>query len=275
MQASQPWVAPTGTLGKIIEETAPRVDRLRADAGRLAKAAGDRRVPPSLAQALRRPDVGVIAEIKRKSPSRGWINARLGAAEQASAYAAGGAAAISVLTEPVHFEGSPEDLEAVASATAIPLLKKDFHVDPSQLLEARALGASAVLLIVRALPPDLLKRLVTDADRLCLDAVVEVRDERELEAALSAGASIIGVNNRNLETLEVEPRTVDLVLPHVPAHILAIAESGVATRDDVERVAAAGADAVLVGSALSGAVNPRAAVAAMVGVRRVARSRRA
>ena len=274
MQASHPWVAPTGTLGQIIADTAPRVEQLQAIAGQLARTVGQQRVPPSLARALRRTDVAVIAEIKRKSPSKGWINKRLGAADQARAYTGGGAAAISVLTEPTYFDGSPKDLEVVSETTPIPLLKKDFHVDPSQLLEARALGAAAVLLIVRALPPDLLQRLISDAGRLCLDAVVEVRDELELETALAAGAEIIGVNNRNLETLEVDPATAERLLPLIPDRVVAIAESGIANRQDVERAAEFGADAVLVGSVLSAAEDPLAAVAALVGVPRIGRAGR-
>jgi indole-3-glycerol phosphate synthase len=218
--------------------------------------------------ALERSEVAVIAEVKRRSPSKGWIKAGLGAVEQARAYHAGGAAAISILTEPNHFDGSTADLEIVGSEVHIPLLKKDFHVDAIQLLEARAAGASAVLLIARALPQGDLVRLMADADRLLLDALVEVRDRVELQRALDAGATIVGINNRNLETLEIDPRTSEVLLPLIPTGVIAIAESGVSSRQDVERVAAVGADAVLVGSALSAAGDPTEAVRGLAGVPR-------
>lgn len=215
--------------------------------------------------------VSVIAEVKRRSPSKGWINADITAAEQAKAYERGGAAAISVLTEPAHFGGSNDDLIAVRSAVRIPALKKDFHVDTIQLIQARALSASAALLIARALGPSDLPTMMEAARRLGLETIVEIRDEDELLRALDAGATIIGVNNRNLETLEIDPRTSERLIPKIPANVVAIAESGVTGRADVERVATIGADAVLVGSAISAAADPSFAVRALSGVPRVAR----
>ncbi len=268
MQGSSSWTPPTGTLGKIVAEAAQRVESLRARATELGQQAGENLPAASLRNALERADVAVIAEIKRKSPSKGWIKAGITAADQARLYETGGAAAISVLTEPLHFNGSPDDLIAVADAVSIPLLKKDFHIDTLQLLEARALGASAVLLIARALPPKELSRLMRDADRLCLETVVEVRDEDELNRAIDGGASIIGINNRNLETLEIDPHTSERLLPLIPRSIIAVAESGIGGRADVERVADWGADAVLVGSALSAAEDPLEAVRSLVGVAR-------
>jgi indole-3-glycerol phosphate synthase len=268
VQGSDSWEPPTGTLGQILTETGPRVEALRARARDLGREAGRRAVPPSFRMALDRSEVAVIAEVKRKSPSKGVIKAGLGAVEQAKAYHAGGAAAISILTEPNHFDGSTADLEIVGSEVHIPLLKKDFHVDTIQLLEARAAGASAVLLIARALRQSDLVRLMADADRLLLDALVEVRDRTELQRALDAGATIIGINNRNLETLEIDPATSEELLPLIPSGVIAIAESGVSRREDVERVAKAGADAVLVGSALSAAEEPTSAVRALTGVYR-------
>ena len=223
------------------------------------------------AEALRGPTVGVIAEIKRRSPSKGAINLDMTAVEQARAYERGGAAAISVLTEPAHFEGSVEDLISVRAAVAVPVLKKDFHVEPIQLLEARAIGASAALLIVRALSPDALRQMVDTARQLELEILVEVRDEAELARALDAGATMIGINNRNLETLVIDPATSERLLGLVPSSVLAVAESGVAGRGDVERAAQWGADAVLVGSVISAAMDPAAAVLALSGVKRVAR----
>src|SRR5262249_33561054 len=151
--------------------------------------------------------VQVIAEVKRRSPTKGWINPDLGAAGQARAYAIGGAAAISVLTEPAHFGGTNEDLQAVRAAVQVSVLKQDFHVHPIQLAEARALGASAALLIARALSPDELTRMSDAARELRLEVLVEVRDEDELQRALDAGATVVGINNRNLETLVIDPAT--------------------------------------------------------------------
>jgi indole-3-glycerol phosphate synthase len=235
-----------------------------------AYAARDR--GPSLAAALRRPDVAIIAELKRRSPSRGAINLGLAARDQAAAYQAGGAAAISVLTEERHFGGSTDDLVAVRSAVPIPVLKKDFHIDPVQLLEARALGASAVLLIARALEPAALSALAREADALGLETFIEVRSEAELDRALSTTAPLIGVNSRDLETLAVELAVTDRLLPLIPATRVAIAESGVSDREDVERAARYGADAVLVGSVLSAARDAAAAVTGLTGVRRGSRA---
>jgi indole-3-glycerol phosphate synthase len=213
----------------------------------------------------------VIAEAKRRAPSKGWIKPGLSASDQARAYELGGATAISVLTEPAHFGGSTDDLLAVKAAVRIPTLKKDFHVAPIQLLEAKALGASAALLIVRALSPDALVAMMDTARALQLEVLVEVRDSAELERALDSGATIVGINNRNLETLIIDPSTAERLLVEVPSSIVAIAESGVSARGDVERVARCGADAVLVGSAISAADDPTAAVRDLSRVVRVAR----
>lgn len=247
-----------------------RADLERRAVDRVATA-----VPASFAAALRRADVAVIAEVKRRSPSRGDIAPDLSAALQATRYSAGGAAALSILTEPDRFGGDVADLDAARAAVAVPLLKKDFNVDPIQLIEAAAHGASAVLLIARALPPATLASLARDARALGLEPLVEVRDEAELEAALQAEAVLVGVNNRNLETLVIDPATGDRMLPLIPAHCIAIWESGVQAPDDVRRAAAVGADAVLVGSSVSAAADPAAAVRALTGVPRDARGRRA
>jgi indole-3-glycerol phosphate synthase len=226
-----------------------------------------------MSSAIRRDAVSVIAEVKRRSPSKGWINPALSATDQACAYERGGAAAISILTEPAHFGGSVADLVAVCDAVAVPVLKKDFHVDPIQLIEAKALGASAALLIARALAPDALLEMIDVARRLALEVIVEIRDEVELSRAIEGGAAIIGINNRNLETLAIDPATSDRLLGSIPPHIIAIAESGVAGRADVERVARCGADAVLVGSVLSAATDAAAAVGRLTGVPRIGRDR--
>ena len=228
---------------------------------------------PSLRTALRQPGVSLLAEVKRRSPTKGAIAEGLDAVAQARAYAEGGAAGVSILTEPAHFGGSVEDLLGVRSAVPLPILKKDFHVAPIQLVEARALGASAALLIVRALPPQQLADMMRIGRELGLELLVEVRDEVELERALAEGATIIGVNNRDLETLIIDPATSDRLIPGIPPHVVAIAESGVKTRADVERYAAVGADAVLVGSSLSASADPAAATRALAGVPRRHRGR--
>jgi indole-3-glycerol phosphate synthase len=212
--------------------------------------------------------VTLLTEVKRRSPSKGAIAETLDAVAQARAYELGGAAGVSVLTEPEHFGGSVDDLRAVRRALGIPVLKKDFHVAPIQLLEARALGASAALLIARALSPERLREMMRVGRELGLELLVEIRDERELERASALDATMIGVNNRNLETLVIDPRTCERVIPLIPVGVVAVAESGVRSRADVERFATCGADAVLVGSVLSAAPDPEAATRALAGVPR-------
>lgn len=271
MQALSSWTPPTGVLATLVDEALARAAALREHATTLAAAARSAPARESFAAALRRPHVAVIAEIKRRSPSRGDINPTLPLAERAIAYAGAGAAALSVLTQASHFGGSAADLAEAARVVSIPLLRKDFLVHPVQMVEARVLGASAVLLIVRALPPDELAVLARAARDAGLETLIEVRDERELAAAVAAGADVIGVNNRNLETLAIDAAVSEWLLPMVPAAYPAVFESGVGGRSDVERAARCGADAVLVGSALSAAADPAAAVAALAGVPRAGR----
>jgi len=229
---------------------------------------------PRFADALRGKDVKVVAEVKRASPSKGVINRDLDLTQQVVAYEAGGAAAISVLTEPARFGGSNEDLTRARSAVRLPLLKKDFHVETVQILEARSLGASAALVIARAVSPARLEELMIAGNDAGIEILVEVRDERELDLALSFGARLIGVNNRNLETLEIDPETSLRLLPLIPGDVVAIAESGVRSAKDVERLALAGADAVLVGTELSASRNPEAAVRSLTGIERTAGARK-
>jgi indole-3-glycerol phosphate synthase len=214
----------------------------------------------------------VIAEVKRRSPSKGTIAPGLDAATQAGAYVEGGAAAISVLTEPDHFGGSTEDLVAVRGAVPVPALKKDFHVRPLQLVEARGLGASAALLIMRALSPARFREMMDRGRELELEMLVEVRDEGELDRALEGGATLIGVNNRDLETLIIDPTTAERIVPRIPRWAIAVAESGMQRREDVVRYAAFGADAVLVGSSISAALDPVAATRALSDVPRRTRA---
>jgi indole-3-glycerol phosphate synthase len=265
------WTPPVGTLGGIVAEARKRAAELSHSRAELASRARDAALAPPFAPSLLRPNVAVIAEVKRRSPSKGWINAAIAAPDQAAAYEAGGAAAISVLTEPQHFGGSNDDLLAVRERVAIPVLKKDFHVDPVQLLEAKAVGASAALLIARALSPDELRAMVDFAREIGLETLVEIRDEAELERALEARAAIIGINNRNLETLVIDPATSERLLAMIPSHAVAIAESGVQSATDVSRYSRAGADAVLVGSVISAAADPESKVRELASVPRSGR----
>ncbi|HUF36072.1 MAG TPA: indole-3-glycerol phosphate synthase TrpC [Gemmatimonadales bacterium] len=257
------------TLDQILTSTRGGLDALRERRGDLARLAAVAPSPPSLAAALRGGHVGVIAEVKRRSPSAGSIREDLDPAGRATLYARHGAAAISVLTDGPFFGGSVHDLRAAAAAgVGVPLLRKDFILDELQVVEARAAGASAVLLIVRALTADRLRGLLAATAEQGLEALVEVHSAAELERGLEAGARIVGVNSRDLDTFRIDLDAAWALLARVPADLVAVAESGMASAADVERAAASGADAVLVGSALSAAADPGALLAAMAGVRR-------
>lgn len=208
--------------------------------------------------------VTVIAEVKRSSPSRGALATIADPAGLAAEYAAGGAGIVSVLTEGRRFGGSLQDLTAVRAAVAIPVLRKDFMVSSYQLWEARAYGADVILLIVAALDQPTLVGLRERAQSLGMTSLVEVHDEAETERAIDAGARVIGINARNLKTLEVDQGTFARLAPRVPAAIVKVAESGVRGPDDVIRYARAGASAVLVGESLVTGGRPREAVAALV-----------
>lgn len=200
----------------------------------------------------------VVAEVKRASPSAGAIRAGLDAVAQARAYAAAGAAAISVLTDGPGFGGSLADLAAVRAAVDVPLLRKDFVVDAYQLVEARVHGADAALLIVAALEEPALRALLGECGALGLAALVEVHDAAELEVALRAGAGLVGVNNRNLKTFVVDLAVSEALLPRLPAGVRGVAESGVRTVEDARRLRRAGAANLLVGEALVRAADPGA-----------------
>jgi len=212
---------------------------------------------------LRQPGVSVIAEVKRRSPSKGDLAPIPDPAALATAYAEGGAAVISVLTERRRFGGSIDDLRVVRRAVDTPVLRKDFVVDGYQLLEARAAGADLVLLIVAALPGDQLDRLHDGARELGLTVLVEVHDEPETERAVALGAELVGVNARNLKTLEVDPATFAKLAPLVPDDRVLVAESGISGPADVAGYVADGARAVLVGEALVRDGDPVAAIQAM------------
>ncbi len=207
-------------------------------AGRLERAL--RRGPPEAPLRL-------LCEIKRASPSRGMLRADLDPVAIAKLYAAGGAAAISIVTEPDHFRGDLEWMDAVRPAVQLPLLLKDFVVDSYQILDAAVRGADGVLLIAALLSDVQLQRLITDARLIGLDCLVEVHEEAELKTALKAGATLLGINNRNLRTLEVDLATSFELLPRVPPMVTAVAESGIATAEQLMRLRATRCDAVLMG----------------------------
>ncbi len=214
--------------------------------------------------ALRAPGVSLIAEIKRASPSRGSLRPGLDARALAEAYAVNGASAMSVLTDARFFRGSLDDLSAARRATPVPVLRKDFILDPFQVYESRAVGADAILLIVAALDDDELQTLQALARDLGMAALVEVHDDSELKRALAAGASPIGINNRNLHTLEVCLDTTLALRPRIPEGVIVVAESGIHTASDVARLVDAGVDAMLVGTALVTAADPGAYAQALV-----------
>jgi indole-3-glycerol phosphate synthase len=248
------------------------LDRILA-AHRAGAAADDRAVAPLVAEAraqslprgfaaaLRDAEgLAVIAEVKRRSPSKGDLAAELDPAALAQAYERGGAACLSVLTDAEFFGGSPDDLRAARAATRLPVLRKDFTVSPADVCDARIMGADAVLLIAAALDDDELADLHTLAVDIGLDALVEVHDEAELDRALAAGAHVVGVNQRDLVTFEVDNERAVRVGAAIPPTVVRVAESGVRGPDDAAALAAAGFDAVLVGELLVSSGDPAAAV---------------
>ncbi len=221
---------------------------------------GDRR---SFLDALRRPGLSLIAEHKRRSPSAGLIREGVEVADVVSAYERAGAAALSILTEPASFGGSLADLGAARAAARLPLLRKDFILDPYQVVESFAAGADAILLIVAALSERELADLHAQALDLGLPALVEIHDARELESAVAAGAQVIGVNNRDLTTLAVDVERTFELLPEMPKDVVVVAESGFRTAAELDALAAAGVDAVLIGEALMRAEDIEAACRAL------------
>jgi indole-3-glycerol phosphate synthase len=232
----------------------------------LVQRAAARAPARSLARALRRPGaIACIAEFKRRSPSAGWIAQHANAREVAPAYASGGAAALSVLTNAPFFGGSVADLVVARTACDLPILRKDFIVDRYQLVEARAFGADAVLLIVAALPDEELRSLLAAVKELGLEALVEAHDAGEVARAVAAGAQIIGINNRDLRTFTVDRELAARLRSTVPADRIIVAESGIRDAADVARLRAAGVDAILVGETLMRAPDPAAALRELLG----------
>jgi indole-3-glycerol phosphate synthase len=209
--------------------------------------------------------LAVIAEVKRRSPSKGDLAPGLDPAAVAAEYAAGGAACLSVLTDSRFFGGSPDDLVAARRAAGLPVLRKDFTVCRADVCDARLMGADAVLLIVAALGDDELASFLALAGRLGLDALVEVHDDADLERALAAGASLVGVNQRDLATFAVDGARAERMAARIPAGVVAVAESGIGGADDAARLAAAGYQAILVGESVVTAPDRAAAVAALGG----------
>lgn len=259
---------PKVSIDAIVALSRARVESLRAGAAELERRAAQTPRPPEFGPAVAGKTVGVVAEVKRRSPSAGVIRGDLDPVAYASAYQAGGAVAVSVLTEEAHFGGSLEDLARVSRAVTVPVLRKDFIVDELQLFEARVAGAALVLLIVRALNDADLGRLARAARGLELATLVEAHDRRELDRALAVSPTAVGINNRDLGTFVTDLGVSEALIPLVPKGVLAIAESGIEGRSDVERLAASGADLVLVGEALTRSGEPEQAVRAMCGVTR-------
>jgi indole-3-glycerol phosphate synthase len=255
------------TLDQILRSTEGRLHQLRERRIALERAAGNVADPPDFEAALGGRNVAVIAEVKRRSPSAGSIREDLDPGERAARYADHGAAAISVLTDGPFFGGSVEDLRLAASMAHVPILLKDFVLDEIQIVEARGVGASAVLLIVRALGSRL-QPLLQFARQLRLTPLVEVHSAAELAAALDAGATVIGVNSRDLDTFTIDAAAALRLVSTVPVGYTVVAESGMSRKADVERAAEAGADAVLIGTALSAVAAPGELLRQLTGVRR-------
>ncbi len=216
-------------------------------------------------EALVRPGLSLIAEFKRRSPSAGEISAAALVGEQVAAYERGGAAALSVLTDETHFGGSLEDLRDARAACELPIVRKDFIVDPYQLYEAAVNGADAVLLIVRALGDDDLRTLLDESRAIDLDCLVEVHDAAELERALALDVEVIGINNRDLDAGMVDVSTTYELMPDVPAGKTVVAESGISQRSELEELERVGVDAVLIGGALMEAADPEAKTRELTG----------
>jgi len=257
-------------LEKIVEDTRGEVKRRRkatplaALEQELEQRAGSEGFRP-FSEALTRPGISVIAEHKRRSPSVGAIREGATVEDVVAAYERGGAAALSILTEPFHFGGSLDDLRAARAATTLPVLRKDFIVDSYQLYEAAAAGADAILLIVAALERDKLESLLHEASDLDLDALVEVHDERELEVALDVEADVLGINNRDLADFSVDIDRTFQLLSDVPAGKTVVSESGFSSREQLDELERVGIDAVLIGETLMRAKNIEKATRKLTG----------
>jgi indole-3-glycerol phosphate synthase len=255
-----------GILDQIVATKRAEVERLRPELARLRAAAEGAAPARPFEAALRRGgEVALIAEIKRRSPSAGWIREELGVEAVARAYAAAGAAALSVLTDADYFGGALSYLEAARGAVPLPVLRKDFVIDPLQLWEARAAGADGVLLIARILDDSELRDLLALARELGMGVLVEVHTAAEVERAVASGAGVIGINSRDLDTFHTDVGVALSLARQIPADRVVVGESGIRSASDVDRLGAAGADAILVGESLMRAPDIGAAAAALVG----------
>jgi indole-3-glycerol phosphate synthase len=255
-------------LDEILDETKRTVGycRLRLPLPDLEKQAAARPAPRSLGKALRSATgMACIAEFKRRSPSKGFIQRDADVSVLLPVYQAAGATAASVLTDTPFFGGSLDDLRRARAVSQLPLLRKDFIIDPYQVAEARAAGADAVLLIVAALHDQDLRDLLAEVHRWGMEALVETHDQGEVERAVAAGARIVGVNHRDLRTFEMDMDLAVDIRPLIPADRLVVAESGIRNADDVRRLRAAGIDAILVGETLMAAPDPAAALRELLG----------
>ncbi|MEX2531346.1 MAG: indole-3-glycerol phosphate synthase TrpC [Gemmatimonadota bacterium] len=254
-------------LQRIVETKRSEVEALRRDAGSLRDQLPDAPAPMDFAAALAAPGtVSVIAEVKRRSPGAGAIEPGLDPVRQARAYEKGGAAAVSVLTDREYFSGDLRDLSRVRASVELPVLRKDFVIDELQIVEARAAGADAILLIVRILDDASLRAFRELAEDLGMSALVEVHDRQELQRAVKSGAGVIGINNRDLRTFETRVDVTLDLLEDVPREVVIVSESGISERSQVERLGGEGVDAILVGEALVRSGDPVAATRGLCGV---------
>jgi indole-3-glycerol phosphate synthase len=251
-------------LDRLVDEARNRAAVIAPAADHLREAGAG--LPPtrSLAEALQVPGLSVIAEVKRRSPSAGAIAPELDPGDLATAYEAGGAAAVSVLTEPDHFGAVHDDLARARSRVSVPVLRKDFIVAPVQIWEARVMGADAVLLITAALDDAMLRRLLDEAAAAELGVLVESHTADEVRRSVEAGASVVGVNSRDLGTFTVDLATAERLRPLIPEGVVAVAESGVTSPEAARRMRSCGYDAVLVGEAAARADDPAAFVASLL-----------
>lgn len=245
-------------LDQIVETKKTEVERLKKDklVNTLKRMADEQRPPLNFAGALAGTKTKIIAEVKRASPSKGDLNPNLDPIEAARIYQLGGATAISVLTESSYFKGSIEHLAQIRKNVSVPLLRKDFIFDPYQIHEARAYGADAVLLIVSILEQNLLLELITLSHNLGLDCLIEVHDEIELKRAIDANARIIGINNRDLQTFEVDIETTKRLMPLVPQGVVTVSESGIGSSEDTKMLNKWRVNAALIGESLVTAEDP-------------------
>lgn len=257
----------TAFLPRILEARRASVEASKLGLGtaELGREAGLRTPPRDFRGALAAEGLSLIAEIKRASPSKGPLRPGLDPLLLADAYERGGARALSVLTEPDFFQGSAKDLIEARSATSLPVLWKDFVVDPYQVTQARSMSADAVLVIVRILDDDELRAVLSEAERWGLCALVEVFDETDLDRALDAGADVIGINHRDLETFEEDPEATARLRPRIPDGVVVVGESAITARADVESLEDVGVDAILVGEAIVVADDPETKIRELLG----------